>query len=194
MISTIVKALVALVLVTSGVAAGAAATGSLGHLTTNTVTDANLTAAEQAAISYVDAHYPGNGTAKILKVENSTENYTGVQNENETENGTTATNTGESGNVSESDLNVSSENVTGDASNTSSESDANVTDFTVLAPNGHVYSVEVNTTTDKVISAELSDYQYQSGSTGSEDGAGGSSDGSNGSSDSGSSGSSTTDN
>ena len=38
----------------------------------------NMTLAQQAAITYVNAHYAGNGTAKILKTENDTEHGVAV--------------------------------------------------------------------------------------------------------------------
>lgn len=45
---------------------------------TGTSGSGNLTAAEQAAITYVDTHFSGNGTAKILQIENDTENGSAV--------------------------------------------------------------------------------------------------------------------
>lgn len=179
MLSTIAKVLIALVLVASGAMVGTAVTGSFAHLVPGAPASASLTPAEQAAIAYVDAHYPGNGTAKILKVDNNTENDTGAQVENNTENYTgsspdnsTQNDTGSSVdnntvNGTQADVSIGSQNETEHADNASSENDANVSEYIVLAPNGHVYDVEVNTTTDTVISAELSD--YQPGSTGSGD-------------------------
>ena len=73
------KAIVALILTVSAVSvAGAAGTGPLGHMFTGTSGSGNLTAAEQAAITYVDTHFSGNGTAKILQIENDTENGSAV--------------------------------------------------------------------------------------------------------------------
>ena len=72
-----VKAILAVVaLISVGSAAGVTAAPSIIH--DLTATNANLTQAEQAAITYVNDHYPGNGTSKILKVENDTENGTAV--------------------------------------------------------------------------------------------------------------------
>ena len=79
MISSIisVKAILAVIaLISVGSAAGVTAGPSIIH--DLTATNANLTQAEQAAITYVNDHYPGNGTSKILKVENDTENGTAV--------------------------------------------------------------------------------------------------------------------
>lgn len=72
-----VKAILAVIaLISVGSAAGVTAGPSIIH--DLTATNANLTQADQAAITYVNDHYPGNGTSKILKVENDTENGTAV--------------------------------------------------------------------------------------------------------------------
>lgn len=79
MLSSIVSAkaiLAVIALISVGSAAGVTAGPSIIH--DLTATNANLTQAEQAAITYVNDHYPGNGTSKILKVENDTENGTAV--------------------------------------------------------------------------------------------------------------------
>ena len=72
-----VKAILAVIaLISVGSAAGVTAGPSIIH--DLTATNANLTQADQAAITYVNNHHPGNGTSKILKVENDTENGTAV--------------------------------------------------------------------------------------------------------------------
>lgn len=80
MLSSIVglKALLAAIaLVTVASTAGIAAGPSIGHALAPSMSG-NMTAAEQAAVSYVNSHYAGNGTAKILKVENDTEHSVAV--------------------------------------------------------------------------------------------------------------------
>ncbi|MCL5785047.1 MAG: hypothetical protein M1151_00045 [Candidatus Thermoplasmatota archaeon] len=121
MLSLLAKVIVTIVLASSGVMAGTAASGSVGHLLQAGTAPANLTSAEQAAIAYVDQHYQGNGTAKLLKVESDTENGTAV------------------------------------------------VDVTVLAPNGHAYDVEVNQSTNAVMSVELVQNGDQSESSSSDD-------------------------
>lgn len=79
MLSILAKIIVALALVSAGGATAVAASGNMGHvLQPNAAVPANLTSAEQAAVTYVNQHYAGNGTAQILKVENDTENGTSV--------------------------------------------------------------------------------------------------------------------
>jgi hypothetical protein len=69
--------LAAIALVTVASTVGIAAGPSIGHALVSS-TSGNMTAAEQAAVSYVNSHYAGNGTAKILKVENDTEHGVAV--------------------------------------------------------------------------------------------------------------------
>ena len=103
--------LAAIALVSVASVAGIAAGPSIGHPLASTAPADNLTAAQQAALSYVSQNYPGNGTAKILKTENDTEH--GVP----------------------------------------------VFDIKVLAPNGLVYVVQVNQSSNQVISAHLAENQ-----------------------------------
>ncbi|MHB1493260.1 MAG: PepSY domain-containing protein [Thermoplasmataceae archaeon] len=80
MLSTIAsaKAILAVLGVLSTAFVVGTAGGSIGHALSGIAgspgtANANLSAAEQAAVNYVSTHYSGNGTAKILKVENDTE-------------------------------------------------------------------------------------------------------------------------
>ncbi|MHB1709115.1 MAG: PepSY domain-containing protein [Thermoplasmataceae archaeon] len=74
MLSSIIgaKAILAVVALLS-VASVAGVTAAPSVIHDLSATNSNVTLAEQAAINYVNAHYQGNGTSKILKVENDTE-------------------------------------------------------------------------------------------------------------------------
>ena len=78
MLSLLTKVIMAIVVIASGAAVGTVTSGAAGHFVQLNTSAANLTPAEQAAINYVDQHYSGNVTAKILKVENDTENGSAV--------------------------------------------------------------------------------------------------------------------
>ena len=73
------KALITILALASVVSvAGAAGHTAIGSSVSALVGNSNLTAADNAALAYVDSHYSGNVTAKILKVESDTENGTAV--------------------------------------------------------------------------------------------------------------------
>ncbi len=74
MLSSIIgaKAILAVVALLS-VASVAGVTAGPGVIHDLSAANSNVTLADHAAITYVNAHYQGNGTAKILKVENDTE-------------------------------------------------------------------------------------------------------------------------
>ncbi len=78
MLSILTKVIMALVIIASGAAVGTVASGAAGHLAQASTLSSNMTSAEQAAVAYIDQHYAGNGTTKILKIENDTENGTAV--------------------------------------------------------------------------------------------------------------------
>ncbi|MGC8515621.1 MAG: PepSY domain-containing protein [Thermoplasmata archaeon] len=78
MLSLLTKVIMAIVVIASGAAVGTVTSGAAGHFVQLNTLPANLTSAEQAALNYVDQHYSGNVTAKILKVENDTENGSAV--------------------------------------------------------------------------------------------------------------------
>ncbi|MCL6090383.1 MAG: hypothetical protein M1393_05020 [Candidatus Thermoplasmatota archaeon] len=73
------KAIIAILALASAVSiTGAAGHATIGNAISDLAGNSNLTAAENVTLSYVDTHYAGNGTAKILKVESDTENGTAV--------------------------------------------------------------------------------------------------------------------
>ena len=78
MLSLLTKVIMAIVVIASGAAVGTVTSGAAGHFVQLNTLPANLTSAEQAALNYVVQHYSGNVTAKILKVENDTENGSAV--------------------------------------------------------------------------------------------------------------------
>ena len=78
MLSRLAMVIVAIVVGSAGTAAVGVVSAASGHSALFNATPTNPTAAEQAAVSYVNQHYPGNGTAKVLKVEHDTENGSAV--------------------------------------------------------------------------------------------------------------------